>query len=407
MLRVFRAPSNWSRCSLAVAANVLFLLFLGSCGSQPLGEDWPTHKIAVGAGPEDLLLDTFSGPPRLLVSCDARRKNEPPAAGIWALDLTTKTAKELPRIGEPEYLIFHPHGIDLREPGPQPRSGVSSDAPQGSDASSTRLLSDAGNTFAPDSTGDGNSAEVAGLARPVLYVISHDDDRNIHSVLAYLVFPDHLEYLRSWTDPLLNSPNAVCALADGSLLVTNDSGKRGNSLEALLKRKKSTVVAWSAKTGRWGVAAGELAYANGITSRGEGVYVATTRQNRIFQYQWDGEKLFGQRELATVHGADNLRWDEDDLLVAGHPNILAFVRHASSAKRKSPVQVWPVKPTVAGEGAESNSFGAQPINHPAVLIYATDGKPISAAATALTYQGKLYLSQVFDSFVLEVLLPEE
>ena len=395
-------PLSWSSGNgLQIAVVMILLLSFSSCSVKTLGTEYPYQKIAVGAGPEDLILDNSTDPPRLLVSCDARRDNEPPQAGIWGLDLATGLATELPRIREPEFLVFHPHGIDLVRSEREDSGGVD--------------LSDSSGAF--DST-------LAGQApAPILYVISHDDERNIHSIYSYQVFADHLLYIRSWTDPLLVSPNAVCVLADGTLLVTNDSGKRGNRLEALLKQRKSNVVAWNPQTDRWGVVAGDLAYANGITSRGEGVYVATTRQNRVFSYHWNGSELTDRKEIAKVPGADNLRWDGNDLLVAGHPNIIAFVRHAGSASKKSPVEVWrvtvsPEKPAVkARSKARSSQDSGITDNTQAMeesvykgpaarLIYATDGEPISASATALIYQNHLYLSQVFDPFILKVELPQ-
>jgi hypothetical protein len=368
-------PSSWSGTK-GVASWLTFLCAIclaSSCNTTALGVDWPSRKLPIGSGPEDLVLDTLTTVPRLLVSCDARRASEVPAAGIWTLDPASRQTAELPRFDEPESFIFHPHGIDL----------VWQPLPPGSVAAGEGALR-------PDQE----------KAVPVLYVINHDDHRDEHSVIAYRVFPDHLTFLRSWTDPLLNSPNALTVLNDGTLLVTNDSGKRGNRLEALLKRKKSTVVAWNATRNKWWVAADNLAYANGIVSRRNRVYVATTRQSRVFAYHWDGEMLQERVELARVSGADNLRWDGEDLLVAGHPSIFAFVRHASSAARKSPVKVWRIP------GSTTNSPAVASDKPPAPeCIYADDGSIISGAATAMIWDGHLYLSQVFDPFVLEVKMP--
>ncbi|MBI1192154.1 MAG: hypothetical protein GC205_03115 [Bacteroidetes bacterium] len=402
----FGAGINAQKHSPALLLISLTLLVSG-CRTAQLGEDWPSQKLTVCAGPEDLVLDTFRTEPRLLVSCDARRTEEPQQAGIWSLDLTSSHTVELPRFGEPEPFVFHPHGLDLvRQPLPD---GVQGAAPAAQPAEA-----------AP---GEEPLRPNLNEAVPLLYVISHDDANNVHSVLVYRVFDDRLQYLRSWTDPLLNSPNAVAVLDDGTLLVTNDSGKRGNRFEALFKRKKSTVVAWNAFKNRWWVVADQLAYANGIETRGSEVYVATTRQSRVFSYRWDGESLLDRRELAKVPGADNLRWDGNDLLVAGHPSILAFVRHAGSAQKKSPIEVWRVAtglhegPGPSGTAAPTNPTnptnpatpGAQPTpstRQPAPqLIFANDGHTISGAATALIWAGHLYLSQVFDPFVLKVALP--
>jgi len=372
--------SNWSGNSAAPSLylSCLFILscLFSGCGISQLGTEWPSQRLPVGAGPEDLVLDTLTTQPRLLVSSDARRASEPQAAGIWALDLASRQTRELPRHGEPDSLVFHPHGIDLVLQPLPPQSLPSQPIPRQAGVS-----------------GEGALPPSEGQPVPLLYVISHDDERDVHSVIAYQVFADHLQYLRSWTDPLLNSPNALTVLEDGTLLVTNDSGVRGSRTEALFKRRKSTVVAWTASRNAWWEVADNLAYANGIVCRGSEVFVASTRQSQVFAYRWDGERLVEPLALADVPGADNLRWDGQDLLVAGHPNILAFVRHAGSAARKSPVEVWRI---------------AAPCQRKPTLpqrLYANDGSAISGAATALIWQDRLYLSQVFDPFVLAVDLP--
>lgn len=323
-------------------------LVLTACAGTPGAPAWPSERIAVGEGPEDLVLDTLTGPARLLVSCHDRRAERAGGqgyGGFWSIDPATGRSEEIARSGEPAWLPIHPHGIDLR----------------------------------------------ATPAGPRLYAILHDDARDVHRVAVYAVERDRLVFETVLADPLLVSPNAVAALPGGDLLVTNDSGRRGSRTEALFKRRRANVLRYDASAGGWQVAADGLAYANGVTIRGDHAYVAATRGNRVYRYALPQTGPLGERvELGRVPGADNLRWHGDRLLVPGHPDILAFARHAGNPARRSPVEVWSV--AASGEDAPRR-------------LWADDGSTLSAASTALVHDGRLWLAQVFDGFVLVVDLP--
>jgi hypothetical protein len=326
----------------------LFLLLSSCFGCNKHFENGAVYdgkakkQIEVGSGPEDILIDNSVSPSRLLVSCDARRESEPEQAGIWVIDPQTSSAFELERKGEPVGMVFHPHGIDLFEDN--------------------------------------------------LYVISHNDDKDVHSIIIYKVNHDQLLYIKTLNHPLLNSPNALTILPGENLLITNDSGKRGNKLEALLKKKKSTVIHYDASLDSFTVAAKDLAYANGITWRGSKIYVATTRQHTLFEFDYVEGKLENRKGIAYIKGMDNLRWYKDQLLTTSHPKVLQFIKHAKSINNKSECDVWLINPEL---NTQERIFGS-PVD--------PELNSISAASTALIFNGKLYIAQVFDSFILEVQL---
>lgn len=299
-----------------------------------------SSMIVVGAGPEDMVLDETDN--RLLVSCDARRESESPRAEIYAIDLATDRAAVLPRTNEPTDLVFHPHGIDLW---------------------------------------------IGSFGERRLSVISHDDEAEKHAVIQYTVTDKALVFERIIWSPLLNSPNSVVSLANGSLLVTNDSGKRGSRMEALLKKKRSTIIHLPLK-GEAVVAAKKLAYANGITRDDDFVYVTTTRQHTVFRYRFGDGQLIDRAEVCEIKGGDNLRWDGTHLLTTSHPKAYAFVKHVKKSSNKSPSVVYRIDPSDGGRK----------------ILYANDGREISGASTAIIHGGNLYISQVFDPFVLKVKL---
>ena len=65
------------------------------------------------------------------------------------------------------------------------------------------------------------------------------------------------------------------------------------------------------------------------------------------------------------------------------------MKHYKDAKNKAPSVVYKVNI----ETGESKA------------IYTNDGSAICGAATALMYNGNMYLSQVFEPFVLKVVMP--
>ena len=281
-------------------------------------------------GPEDLVWDEAGQ--RLLVSATDRRAEVVP--GEIAAVSADGVVRPLPRDGGPQGLDFTPHGISL----------VRGD--------------------------DG---------RQRLYVISHGagDD---HRVLVYTVEADRLRLEQDLSDPLLTSPNDLVALPDGTIYLSNDRSAGGGLAEVLFRKKKATVAMY--RGGHWSVAAERLAMPNGIESDGDHLYVCVMRENRVdvWDRAVDGT-LSGRRTLAQVTGPDNLSWDGDDLIVAGHVSDSAFMAHALHGKRA---------PSVI---TRINANGATE------TLFEDPGPRISAASVAVQRPEGLWIGQVFDPFI--------
>jgi SMP-30/Gluconolactonase/LRE-like region len=309
----------------------IFLAALSSCITLPKKFQTKDEVIRVGPGPEDMVADTVSEQPRLLISCCARRANEPYYGEINMYYPATGTVKVLKR-HEPADVHFYPHGIDL----------------------------------------------VKVKDTLVLLVVNNDNKHNEQSILRYRVFKDSLLFLNKITDPLIVSPNAVTGFADGTMLISNDMGKAGNFMEALFILKRAQIIYWDKN--KCSVAAGKFCYSNGITNRNGKVYLASTRQNKIWQFDFSNGKMINKQVLAKVHGPDNLRFDGNGLLVACHLRFLDFLGHMKDSTHYSPTTVYRV---------DLNS-------HQTNVVYFDDGRQLSAASTGLVYGGYLYAGGVFD-----------
>lgn len=299
------------------------------------------ERIPTGAGPEDIVLDTFSNKetPRLIVSCSSRRKGDTPFQEIMSIDIATNVLKTLVR-KEPVPICFHPHGIDL----------------------------------------------VKGKEGLVLYVANHCDAQKLQRIVKYKVEKDTLIWLSSTSSPLITSPNAVCGRADGRFLVSNDSYKRGSIAEMLFKQKKCRTAL--CQYGSCSEVGERIAYGNGIMIDGNKVYQASTMPGAVYVYDFTEGKLQNQQLLTKVPGADNIRDFGDEIIVAGHTKFGKFLKHMKNAKRHSPTLIVAI----------NKKTGQQRI------LFEDDGARISAASTALVFDGYLYISQIFDAFLGKVKL---
>jgi hypothetical protein len=332
------------RISIITLSIISF--FLTSCNSIPKSGPFETQKITTGFGPEDIVLDTLTSAnnPRLLVSCATRRASDSLTNGIYWIDLKTDSVFAFERLQEPPSLVFHPHGFDL-------------------------VMID---------------------SIPRLFVISHDEEKDLHPIVRYKILGKTLVFEAAFYNSLFNSPNDIFALNDGSFFITNDAGKRHNFIEQALKLKRSSVV-YFPKNQKPYYIDNELSYANGIYFNDPYLYVSTVRQNTIFKFTLKDYHSIDKKELTEVIGGDNITRYKDKYIVAAHLNSLAFLRHVKKSENFSPSVIYQFD----GETGEKE------------VLFSDDGKLISAASTAIRYGDYLYISQVFDNFVLKVEISNE
>ena len=317
----------------------LLLGIIGCCIPQHAHAQTVVERIQVPPGPEDMVLDTLQASPRLIISCSARREAHKPYGEIVSWDLRTGKQYPMQRVNEPEGILFRPHGIYL----------------------------------------DGD----------LLYVISHEKEPDYHPVLLYRIDGEQLDFVELIHTPLQHSPNALVTGDNGEIFLTNDSGKRGSLWEKALKLKRASVVrleksndgTWEGET----VATG-LGYPAGINRMGDQLFVGDAVLHRIHPYMITQEGLVATGEIEDLKGNDNIRIYQGQLLVPGHVRPLKFIKHAKNPDKRSPVDV----------------FLADPETGKHIVLYSTEGETISGGSTAIIYEKKLYICQVFDPWILKV-----
>lgn len=266
--------------------------------NKPVNSNYCTQKIDVGFGPEDIVIDTISNPeqPKLLVSCNARRKTEKDQSDIFVYDINTQKASPIQRI-EPAGLCFNPHGIDL--------------------------------VNVHDSL--------------ILLVVSHCSANKTNAICRYYWNNNVLHFIEQIIDPSFTSPNAVAGLQDGSFLVSNDANKQGNIFEILFQQKKAKVI--YCKNGVATYANAKVCYGNGIMVNKQCVYQASTMPGTIYQYSFSNGQLSQKTTIASVKGADNIREYGNHLVVAGHLKFGKFLKHMKHSEKKSPSAIFLIDKT--------------------------------------------------------------
>jgi hypothetical protein len=334
--------SSWVPRYAAFALILTLALAASGCVAIPKAPLTGGKVIAIGDGTEDIVLDDFGQQHKLYVSCDDRRNRDAPQFGaIVSYDLASGEIDTMPIKEYPFGLTFRPHGLDLQQVG----------------------------------------------ERLHLYVVCHDDTAGHHWIAQFQVLDGALFWIRNYHADLLTSPNGVTAMPDGSLYVTNDHRVRGDFGEAIWKKKVATIVRFEPDATP-SIAFTGLCYGNGINNRNGYVYAAATRENAVYRFKVEPDgKLTQQTRIAKVVGPDNLRWDGDDLLVACHMRSFKFLKHAKHPEKHSPTVVYRI----------------QLDQRNAIPVYADkSGKTISAGATGLIYQGRLFIGQVFGNYIVEV-----
>jgi hypothetical protein len=349
--------------SLILTLGYLLYFNIADCGIAPLScgdfsdnQSYPTQKISTPEGPEDMAIDTSAGFARLIVSCSPRRGSKENGSFVQM-----KIGKKIsnPMIMVPQDVRVYPHGIHI--------------------------------AIIDSSTW--------------LYAISHEptSDGQVDKILRFLIKGDSLIWDQEnvLTDPLLKIPNDLHVLSDGSLYVTNYIKNSGLS-ETLLTSmgKKTGDIAYYDGTGNWSVAIDQLCYPNGIyiDEIANQLIVANGACQEISKYDIAaaGQINLNTKQSTKQHDVDipmgdNLVIDQNGMLwTTNHPCGLKFLSHAGNPTKLSPSQVRKIN---------SSDMTSE-------VVFQNNGELISAASTAVYYDNHLYISQVFDPFILEMEIRE-
>ncbi len=208
------------------------------------------------------------------------------------------------------------------------------------------------------------------LYQNYLFVIDHFNDLKDSRIFRFEIKGDTLIEDTLFEKGLIGFPNDIVAIDKNTFLYTNYDFKGG--VVRYENNSFSTLI-------------GGLRMPNGIDSINLNGYpyglVSCTWGKKVYRFDTQtGEK----KRIAKVKGGDNFTFHENKLLVTGHLRFGKFFRHVKSSDNKSPSVVYELD-------VLSNSKKA---------IYVDKGKEISAVSTALYFNNRIYLGQIFDDYVL-------
>ncbi len=335
---------------------VLLAISFGFCGSNVEKKDLGSCSKIVGVpGPEDLDLVVIDKKPNLLISVHNRRKMES-IGWISTIDLSLPLVDQKPipiKTTYPEN--FRPHGISF--------------------------------------------AKVKGV--DTLAVISHtSQEGRAHTIEIFERKIDN-EWLHKKTlaDPLLTGPNDIMLTSKGEIFASNDRGPENKFMQyvnMMFKNGTADIAYYDGNT--FTNLNNKVVLGNGIFVREEQgeeiLYRSVFSESAISVFKIKREKnnvsLEFINKISLGAGPDNIIPDEaGNLWVAAHPSTMKFLRHAASSESIAPSQVYKI------DGKTKNSE----------LVYSNDGSEIPAASTALIFGDKIFISQVFEDFLLTCTKP--
>ena len=225
-----------------------------------------------------------------------------------------------------------------------------------------------------------------------LYVVNHGNNTN--TVELFQINEAFLKHIKTYTDPLMFSPNDVVGDEIDHFYVTNDHGnssETGRKVEDYLRMPYSYLLYYDGTKCKK-VHQG-MVYANGVNLSNDGntLYVSHSTGHEIFVLDRDRAtgNLKLQETLDLDTGVDNIDVDENDVIwVAAHPKLLQFVTHANDSTEISPSQFFKIE-QIDGK-------------YKVKKLYENDGTQISASSVVVVKNNTAFVGNVFQDKILKL-----
>lgn len=223
-----------------------------------------------------------------------------------------------------------------------------------------------------------------------LFVVNHPSKGGEFIELFDVGADGTLDHIDTISFPDLRSPNDVVGVGPRQFYATNDVRFEGGPLgaiEAYLALPITDLVYFDGENGS--VAAGGLAYANGVNRSPDGaaIYVAELLARRISVYDRDPETgaLKLSRRIGVNTAPDNIEVSRDGALwIAGHSRIFDFIDHASNPEATAP----------------SHVIRLNPRNRNASNVLVSVNGEINASSVGAVWDNTLVVGAVFDGHVM-------
>ncbi len=205
-----------------------------------------------------------------------------------------------------------------------------------------------------------------------LYAVSHHKRGDM--VVKYKVIGDTLYFIRTYEDKLISKINDI-AVFKGSIAMTNFYILRGNIVlfDSLGKGRK--------------IIKG-LHYPNGVYIHNDSTMYYTSSVNNTL-VKCTGNfftETLKETVVAKLHCPDNILRVGPNLYTTGHASSWKLYKNLKNEKNKSPFSIYQYN-------MEKNALS---------LLFENDGSIMNAASSAAVYKEKLYISPIFENYILVV-----
>ena len=201
-----------------------------------------------------------------------------------------------------------------------------------------------------------------------LYVINHISKNN-SEIDRFLILEYRLKLDKRFTD-ISGKPNDLVVKGKDEFYYT-DYKTLGGSIIHYKNGEETKIIKG-------------LKMPNGIILKGETLYFTTTLNGTLYKTSLNDIR---KESVCKLKGSDNIMETPDgNFLIASHQKFGKFMKHAKYPSKFSPSLVYRVDPQTGEKD----------------VVFADDGRVISAVSTAVLYNGNLYLGQVFDGFMLVI-----
>ena len=228
-----------------------------------------------------------------------------------------------------------------------------------------------------------------------LFVISHGNSKS--EIINFKVEGDSLIFLNKYSSTEIISPNDILALSKNQFFITNDHTRKKDWLRSIgdyLKFPSGNVVYFDGEKAR--IVSNGIAYANGInlSPNGQQIYVTSTTTNKlyIFEPNIQSKQLEEIANFNLLFSPDNIEIKKDgNLLIACHPKVLDFTKHALNPKKHSASAILELKIDL-----NKNSLNQK-------TIYLNNGESISGSSVGAPFsENKLLVGSVFEKKILRL-----
>lgn len=198
-----------------------------------------------------------------------------------------------------------------------------------------------------------------------------------------------IRHLKTYESSSFTTGNDVVLISPTEVIMTEDFGSNNhffNSLTQYLRISTGGMLYLDLQSQQTKKVGPALFYGNGLIydHNKKMIYVSEMLGRKILALQWNGQDLELKNEISLPHAIDNLTFQNDNILAAGHPKLLSLKKMRDNRTEKSASVVLQIKKDFTKMEE----------------LYQNNGSELASSSVAFRYDNKILIGTVFDNHVL-------